>query len=316
MTADEMVKKAREVYNDPTLDIHTLFDILDEFRQGAMLEDSQFTAGQDERSKEIRKSVGEITGLDPTESRAAVESAIYGFLKAYDNADDGYKNKINKYLEENANRKISYTAVDMAPGFTRKQQAESMKAFDNYFQGRDIGILDGMNLGYAGMAPDGTSTIAGFREAMSKDKRFTDEERKAWAEGKDIIIDNVMFNESAGVDNGGITLEVKNEAGAIGRIYVPQSEFTEGGLSQYFYSPMFRLSAQVNKSKNMGLKTTTVDLKPGKDGVPMNLEFSFTSDGADNVKFTHGDDVMYMGTGSERFINLINDFETLGLLTF
>lgn len=315
--ADEILNFAREYYKDPDMTMTGVVNLLRSQREAAE-EQNPGNVYQVPESIEFANALFNHLGRGHTEGSTLRDSRngalINEILRKSRKVDEEAIGVVNDYLKEHANRTINYSAVDMAPGFTKKQQAESMKAFDNYFQGRDIGILDGMNLGYAGMAPDGTSTIAGFKETMSKDKRFTEEERKAW-KGK-ITIDNVMFNESAGVDNGGITLEVKNEAGAIGRIYVPQSEFVEGGLSQYFYSPMFRLSAQVNKSKNMGLKTTTVDLKPGKDGVPMNLEFSFTSDGADNVKFTHGDDVMYIGTGSERFINLINDFEALGLLTF
>ena len=178
-----------------------------------------------------------------------------------------------------------------------------------------MSALSGMNLGYAGMGPDGTSTMAGFREAMSKDKRFTADEQAAWANGE-ITIDNVLFNESTGVDNGGITLQVKNSEGAISQVYVPQSEFDQPELSQYFNSPLFRTSAQVNKAKNMGLKSTSIELKPAEDGTVTTLEFGITTDGADNVKIISGDEVFYMGTGSKRFIDALNDFETLGLLPY
>jgi len=58
-------------------------------------------------------------------------------------------------------------------------------------------------------------------------------------------------------------------------------------------------------------------LKPTKDGKPLSLEFSFTSDGADNVKIIHGDDdPIYMGTGDPNFQKAIEDYQRLGLLTF
>jgi hypothetical protein len=242
-------------------------------------------------------------------------NSLNSIITSFSKFDKEGSEKVDKYLEKEANRTLSYTAQDRAPGFNKKQRYEVNKVFDSYFQGRSMSALSGMNLGYAGMGPDGTSTILGFREAMSKDKRFTADEQKAWANGE-ITIDNVLFNESTGVDNGGITLQVKNSEGAISQVYVPQSEFDQPELSQYFNSPLFRTSAQVNKAKNMGLKSTSIELKPAEDGTITTLEFGITTDGADNVKIISGDEVYYMGTGSKRFIDALNDFETLGLLPY
>lgn len=331
VSGDEILSFAKEYYNDPDM---TMTEVVELMRSEKAKLESETGIDQDlagaefgdvspasmDKSMEFANALMDrLEGKDRGGifTRDARSSSVVGaILKKSKKVDKEAKAVLNDYIRENANRKISYTAVDTAPGFTKKQRADINKAFNNYFEGETAGILDRMNFGYAGMGPDGTSTMEGFRKAMSKDDRFTAEEKAAWANGK-LTVNNVLFNESAVADDGGITLQIENSEGAISQIYVPQSEFYNSGLQQYFTAPVFRLASEVNKSKNMGLKTTTIDLKPTKDGKPLSLEFSFTSDGADNVKIIHGDDdPIYMGTGDPNFQKAIEDYERLGLLTF
>ena len=323
---EEILSFAKEYYKDPDMTMTKLVNLM----RSEQTELGKGPEGENmfgekipvvHHSKLIKANefttafLDKLKGEDRSFARARGESLVAGILRESKKVDKKAVQDVNDYLKEEANRTLTYTAQDRAPGFNKKQRYEVNKVFDSYFQGRSTSALDGMNLGYAGMAPDGTSTMAGFREAMSKNERFTAEEQEAWANGE-ITIDNVLFNESTGVENGGITLQVKNSEGAISQVYVPQSEFNQPELSQYFNSPLFRTSAQVNKAKNMGLKSTSIELKPAEDGSITTLEFGITTDGADNVKIISGDQVYYMGTGSKRFIDAINDFETLGLLPY
>ena len=323
---EEILSFAKEYYKDPDMTMTRLVNLM----RSEQTELGKGPEGENmfgekipvvHHSKLIKANefttafLDKLKGEDRSFARARGESLVAGILRESKKVDKKAVQDVNDYLKEEANRTLTYTAQDRAPGFNKKQRYEVNKVFDSYFQGRSTSALDGMNLGYAGMAPDGTSTMAGFREAMSKNERFTAEEQEAWANGE-ITIDNVLFNESTGVENGGITLQVKNSEGAISQVYVPQSEFNQPELSQYFNSPLFRTSAQVNKAKNMGLKSTSIELKPAEDGSITTLEFGITTDGADNVKIISGDEVYYMGTGSKRFIDAINDFETLGLLPY
>jgi hypothetical protein len=317
--ANEILSFAKEYYKDPDM---TMTDVVELIRnqRAAAEEENPGNVYEVPESIEFANALFNHLGRGYKEGSTLRDSRngalINEILRKSDKVDKEAKAVLNDYIKENANRQISYTAVDTAPGFTKKQRANINKAFNNFFEGETASILDRMNFGYAGMGPDGTSTMAGFREAMSKDERFTADERAAWANGK-LSVNNVLFNESAVADAGGITLQIENSEGAISQIYVPQSEFYKSELYQYFTAPVFRLASEVNKAKNMGLETTTIDLKPTKDGKPLSLEFSFTSDGADNVKIIHGDDdPIYMGTGDPNFQKAIEDYQRLGLLTF
>ena len=183
----------------------------------------------------------------------------------------------DEYLEEIVGtRTVSGWGSTVAPGFNEDEMQASTKAFRDYFVGK--GLPSNMNYGFLGKVySDGTGSLQNFRdEVSSRGGKYSKESRNSWAEGE-IVVQDVLFNESPGPGDGAITLVVKNDMGDTEQLYVSQAEFKNTSLGNYFNDTMFRTATAKNRAKNSGLSQYTFNVGNGK----AELTFDFTMSGAE-----------------------------------
>ena len=205
------------------------------------------------------------------------------FVEMHGSARKDLSAVTDEYLDEIVGtRTVSGWGSTVAPGFNEDEMQATTKAFRDYFVGK--GLPSNMNYGFLGKVySDGTGTIQNFRNEVSSSswlgaEKYDKASRTSWAEGE-IVVQDVLFNESPGPGDGAITLVVKNSLGDTEQLYVSQSEFKNTSLGNYFNDTMFRTATAKNRAKNSGLNQYTFDVGNGK----AELTFDFTMSGSEYV---------------------------------
>ena len=313
-TGQELLDRARQVLNDPSLTLIDLINIRDDigdiygeesffetvnpFRTSTKIDPRilQDPSHPDHNRYKRALAVQNMFG-DKSDSFAALRS-----LNALTDAGKEDKKKIDRWLEENSTLTKGTFASNNMPGMTPQDVTKNTKYVKEFFKSTPLDKT--FNIYWDGKQQRGIGTVA----EMVKDLGWSSEE---------IQVKNVLFHTTPAFGEPTLQLTVvgkdKNNKNVSKEIILPYSNIRNKQMDQYFNSPGYLLQMEMNLHKHTGAPSADMAIygPDGEETGSATFSFSGASDKVTLFDPTKGRDVTYR-VDSPEFVTFVNDAAKLG----
>jgi len=313
-TGQELLDRARQVLNDPSITLIDLINIRDDIgdiygeesffetvnplRTSTKIDPRilQDPSHPDHNRYKRALAVQNMFG-DKSDSFAALRS-----LNALTDAGKEDKKKIDRWLKENSTLTKGTFASNNMPGITPQDVTKNTKYVKEFFKSTPLDKT--FNIYWDGEQQRGIGTVS----EMVKDLGWSSEE---------IQVKNVLFHTTPAFGEPTLQLTVvgkdKNNKNVSKEIILPYSNIRNKQMDQYFNSPGYLLQMEMNLHKHTGAPSADMAIygPDGKETGSATFSFSGASDKVTLFDPTKGRDVTYR-VDSPQFVTFVNDAAKLG----
>ena len=250
VSGQDVLDIARKVTGNPSMSIEDLFELRGSSAEASTLDTNitKNTGTSEQANYIIMSQIRDELKNNPSFN----DKAQLDLADLLNKSNKDYNNKMDDWLEKNAQITVGGMASTVFPGLDPAAAAKNTKAIKAAFVKKPLD--KNFEIFYDGQKQDGTGTVAGLIEA------------NGWA-GTEVIINDIKFHTQAFLGEPSLEVQVKGKDKDGNDVYknviMPYSNIKNQGLDDYFNDPSYKVAMEVNRARNVGLSDTDIRFSNG-----------------------------------------------------